>query len=103
MNEVMSLHNQITQANYRRCQLGLCSAIQGIIMETREEIIQQKKSVSIGKESAFDAGDLSSSPVSGRPPGEGSGNPLQYFCLRIPWTEEPGKLQYMRSQRVRHG
>ena len=72
-------------------------------METREEIIlYSKKRVSTGKESAFDAGDLSSSPVSGRPPGEGSGNPLQYFCLRIPWTEEHGKLQYMGSQRVRH-
>ena len=24
------------------------------------------------------------------------------FAWRIPWTEEPGKLQSMRSQRVRH-
>ena len=22
-------------------------------------------------------------------PGEGNGNPLQYFCWRIPWTEKP--------------
>ena len=27
---------------------------------------------------------------------------LQYSCLEIPWTEEPGKLQSMGSQRVRH-
>ena len=33
---------------------------------------------------------------------EGSGNPLQYFSWRIPWTEEPGGLQSMGSQRVRH-
>ena len=27
-------------------------------------------------------------------PGEGNGNPLQYFfASRIPWTEEPGGLQ----------
>ena len=24
------------------------------------------------------------------------------FAWRIPWTEEPGKLQSMESQRVRH-
>ena len=34
-----------------------------------------------GEESAWNAGDLGSIPESGRPPGEGSGNPLQYFCL----------------------
>ena len=31
---------------------------------------------------------------------EEHGNPLQYFCLEIPWTEEPGRLQSMGSQRV---
>ena len=34
--------------------------------------------------------------------GEGNGNPLQYSCLRIPWTEEPGGLLSMGSHRVRH-
>ena len=29
------------------------------------------------------------------------GNPLQYSCTKkIPWTEEPGGLQSMGSQRV---
>src|SRR5574341_307026 len=78
-------------------------------------------------------------PGSGRSPGEGNGNPLQYSCLensmdrgpwwatvpgvvdysvlplekemaihsstiawKIPWTEEPGRLQSMGSQRVGH-
>ena len=27
---------------------------------------------------------------------------LQYSCLKIPWTEEPGGLQSSGSQRVRH-
>ena len=31
-------------------------------------------------------------------PGEGNGNPLQYS----PWTEEPGGLQFIGSQTVRH-
>ena len=47
-----------------------------------------------------DAGDLGSIPGSGKFPGEGNGNPLQYFAWRIPWTEEPGGLQSMGSQRV---
>ena len=28
-------------------------------------------------------------------PGEGNGNPLQYSCCRISWTEKPGRLQSM--------
>ena len=34
-----------------------------------------------GKESACNAGDLVSIPGSGRSPGQGNGNPLQYSCL----------------------
>ena len=33
------------------------------------------------KVSAWNAGDLGSIPGSGRSPGEGNGNPLQYSCL----------------------
>ena len=39
---------------------------------------------------------------SGRSPGVGSGNSPQYSAWKIPWTEEPGGLQSMGSQRVRH-
>ena len=41
----------------------------------------------MGKESAFtveDTGDVGSIPGSGRSPGEGNGNPLQYSCLGNP-------------------
>ena len=37
---------------------------------------------------AGDAGKVSSIPGSGRSGGEGNGNPLQYTCLKIPWTEQ---------------
>ena len=37
-----------------------------------------------GKEFACNAGDLGSMPGSGRSPGEGNGNPLQYSCLGNP-------------------
>ena len=33
------------------------------------------------KASAYNVGDLGSTPGSERSPGEGNGNPLQYFCL----------------------
>ena len=36
------------------------------------------------KASASDVGDLGSIPGSGRSPGEGNGNPLQYSCLENP-------------------
>ena len=42
---------------------------------------------------AGDTGDAGLIPESGRSPGEGHNNPLLYSCLRIPWTEEPGRLQ----------
>ena len=54
------------------------------------------------KASTCNAGDLGSIPGSGRSPGEGNGNPLQYYCLENPWTEEPGRLQSMGLQRVGH-
>ena len=37
---------------------------------------------SVGKASAFNAGDLGSIPGSGSSPGEGNGSPLQYSCLK---------------------
>ena len=43
-----------------------------------------------GKESACNAGVIGLIPGSGRSPGEGNGNPLQYPAWRIPWTEESG-------------
>ena len=36
-----------------------------------------------------------------RSPGEGNGYPLGILAWRIPWTEEPGRLQSMGLQRVR--
>ena len=44
-----------------------------------------------GKEPTCDAGDIMrycSIPESGRSPGEGNGNPLQYSCLENPMDRE---------------
>ena len=40
------------------------------------------------KASAYNAGDPGSIPGSGRSPGEGNGNPLQYSCLENPMDWE---------------
>ena len=55
-----------------------------------------------GKESACHAGDLGSVPGSGRFPGEWNGNHYSTLGWRISWTEEPGGLQPMGSQRAGH-
>ena len=48
------------------------------------------------------AGHVGSSPGSGRSPGEGKATHSSILAWIIPWIEEPGKLQSMGSQRVRH-
>ena len=56
-----------------------------------------------GKEYACNAGDLGSILGQGRSPGEGSGTHSSLLAWRIPWTEGPGGLQSLRSQRAGHG
>ena len=51
---------------------------------------------------AGDVRDMCSIPGSERSPGGGHGNSLQYSCLENPMEEEPGRLQFMGSQRVGH-
>ena len=41
-----------------------------------------------GKASVYNAGDLGLYPRLGRSPGEGNGNPLQYYCLENPMDRE---------------
>ena len=48
-----------------------------------------------GKESACNAGDPGLILGSEKSPGEGNGYPFRYSCLGNPWTEEPGRLQFM--------
>ena len=46
--------------------------------------------------------DTGSVPGLGGSPGGGHGNLLQYSCLENPWTEKPGRLQSIGTQRIRH-
>ena len=51
-----------------------------------------------GKESACNAGDPSSIPRSERSPEKGMATHSSILAWRIPWMEEPDRLQSMRSQ-----
>ena len=54
---------------------------------------------------AGNARDSGSIPGSGRSPGVGNGEMAIHSSIpawEIPWTEEPGRLQSMGSQRVGH-
>ena len=50
---------------------------------------------------AGDASDVGSNPKSGRSPGGGRDNPLQYSCLENSMNRGPGGLQSIQSQRDR--
>ena len=60
---------------------------------------------SSGKEPTANAGDVRDMgliPGLGRSPEEGMATHSNILAWRIPWTEEPGRLHSIASQRVRH-
>ena len=54
------------------------------------------------KESAHNAGDQGLIPGSGRSPGEGNGNPLQYSCLENPMDRGAWQATVHGVSRVGH-
>ena len=56
-----------------------------------------------GKESACSAGDPGFIPGSGRPPGEGNGNPLQYSCLGNRMDRGAWQATVYAVPRIGHG
>ena len=57
---------------------------------------------SVVKNLSTKVGDVGSVPDLGISPGEGNGNPLLLSCLGNSMDREPGRLQSMGSQRVKH-
>ena len=55
-----------------------------------------------GKESTCNVGDPGLTSGSGKSPGEEMATHSSILAWKIPWMEEPGRLQSMVSQRVRH-
>ena len=54
---------------------------------------------SVVKNLSANVADAGSTPGLGKSPGEGNGSPLQYSYMGNPLTEEPGRLQFMGSQK----
>ena len=63
--------------------------------------LQSSLAASVVKNLPAIAGDVGSIPGSGRHPGGGNGNPLQYSCLEN-FIDRGAWLQSTGSQRVRH-
>ena len=57
---------------------------------------------SVVKNLPADAGDVGLIPGLGRSPGGEHGNTLQHSCQENTWTEKPGGLQSIGSQRAGH-
>ena len=81
---------------------SMCLALHGflkartLLLSLREYVfIYGFPSGLVGKESASNAGDPSSVPGL-----KGMATHSSTLAWRIPWTEEPGRLQSMGSQRV---
>ena len=53
----------------------------------------------VDKESACNARDPVFDSWIGKIFGEGNDNPLQFCAWGIPWTEEPGRLQFLQRQK----
>ena len=72
------------------------------LLET--SIVRDYPSGSDSEASAYNADDLGSIPGSGRSPGEGNGDPLQYSCLENPvdggawWATVHGVAKSQRQQ-----
>ena len=88
----------------KSCYMYPCASIcvdisfQFILITTRE-VFPGGSEV---KESTFSAGDLGSIPELGRSLEKEVASHSSILAWRIPWWEEPGRLQPMGSQRVRH-
>ena len=79
------------QAYGRNASLALFSSLQVSDIDNSEKYLFCIMAFDLGlpggsdgKASVYNAGDLGSIPGSGRSPGEGNGNPLQYSCLENP-------------------
>ena len=64
--------------------------------------IRREHGGSDGKESSCNVGDPDSIVGQEDPLEKGMATHSSVLAWEMPWTEEPGGLQYMGSQRVRH-
>ena len=97
------LENSMDRGAWQATNLYRCKVKRNWTTNTTTTYYTGFSSGSVVKNLPANAGDAVSIPGSGRSPGEGNGKPTPVFLpWKIPWTEEPGGLQSMGSQRVEH-
>ena len=79
-----------------------------LVMRSTMDLDWGFPSGSVVKNPPVNAGDASLMPGSGRCPGEGNGNPLQYFCVENPmdreaWQATVHGVAKSRTQLSTHG
>ena len=90
--------------NHSRCSINILSKFIHLIIKIylhRRNWFRGLPKWLIGKEYAYNAGDAGSISGLGRPLEKDIATHSSILAWEIPWTEEPGRLQSMGSQRVR--
>ena len=102
-HSIMSKPDFVTITSSRVCNYGNCWAalkIQNISFILYQVILSRASQVALvvmnPLANAGDVRDMGLISRSGRSPGEGHGNPLQYSCLENPWTDEVHLPPYTR-------
>ena len=95
-----SLLQHNSKASILQCSAFFMGQFSHLYMTTGKTI--NFPSGSDSKASAYIVGNLGSIPGSGRPPGEGNGNPLQYSCLEEPMDRGAWWATVHGIKRVRH-
>ena len=84
----------------RKDQLGI--SCMKWISKTSYSIDRASRVALVGKNLPANAGDVGSIPGSGRSLEGAVATCSSVLAWRVPWTEGPGGLQFMGSQRVGH-
>ena len=95
---ILCSHQQCMQFQFLHVPVNICYCLFLLIIYWLWSFLGG----SVIKNLPDNAGSVGSIPGLGRSSGKGHGSPLQYSCWRILWSEEPGGLQSMGSQRVGH-
>ena len=83
---------------YLLIYLSLCSILTSVYSLASQVVLVVKNLPANGRE----VREIGSTPGLGRSLEGQLDNSLQYFACRTPWTEEPGGLQSIGSQRIEH-
>ena len=110
MNEVLTLQVQTVKSPIIKINSILLQHLKiNLMCMTQKNLSMKQKWASqvatVVRNPSANAGDVRDKgliPGSGRSLEGGHGNALPFLTWRIPWTEEPGELQSLGSQRAQN-